>query len=166
MPGPTDDYFAYKQWFEKNHGALHLPDGCAEPNDPLFIYANQYTWSVEWFLLLKTPSSYIRIFENFARRSRLSVSRRIHFAYHYGPVVKADEKEMPVREPSDPVFVRIDNIHAPAHLHPEGDPTRHLPQENVKGLTLDDIDLFKFVKCAFQHRKGLTIERAFGYRIV
>jgi hypothetical protein len=122
---------------------------------------------MEWHLVFKNPESYIRIAEHFAKRSRLSVSRRIHFAYHYGPTVKSDDQGMPVREPPDPVFVRIDNVSGPAHLHREGDPTAHIPQESVKGLVLEDIDLFNFVRAAFSHRQsGRSIERELGYQIV
>lgn len=167
MPGPTDDYFAYKRWFETGHDAIPLPADCTEPEDPTFTYSNQYTWGLEWHLVFRNPDSYVRIGENFAKRSRLSVSRRIHFAYHYGPLVNVGDDGMPTRAPADPVFIRIDNVSRPPHLHPENDPTAHIPQEKIGTLILDEVDLFDFVKAALRHRQsGRPIEREFGYRIV
>lgn len=166
MPGPTDDYFAYKRWFEANHDALRLPADCVEPEPPTFTYSNQYTWGMEWHLVFRNPETYVRIAEHFAKRSRLSMSRRIHFAYHYGPIVKSDDHGIPVREPADPVFVRIDNVSRPAHLHREGHPTEHIAQANVEGVVLEDVDLFDFVRAALMHRQeGRPIERELGYRI-
>ncbi len=112
------------------------------------------------------PKVYIRIFEHFAKRSRLLMSQRIHFSYHFGPAAEFDGQGIPLYQPTDPVFVRIDNINRPAHLHPEEDPTRHIPQENIKGLILVDLDLFDFVGASFRKRKnGTPMSRELGYRI-
>jgi len=167
LPGPTDDYFVYKRWFQAGHGALTLPANCAEPEPPTLSYSDQYTWSVEWYLILASPDAYIRIFENFAKRSRMLLSRRIHFAYHYGPLIRKDDDGRPDRQASDPVVVRIDNVGSAAHLHPENDPTAHIPQGRIQGLNLESLDLFDFVKAAFRHRtNGTAIERTLGYRIL
>jgi len=167
LPGPTDDYFAFKRWFEPAHAALKLPPDCTESEGgPRLIYSNQYTWVLEWLLVFRNPDSYIRIREQFAKRSRLALSRRIQFAYHYGPIHKSDEKGMPIRQSDDPLFVRIDNVGLAVHLHPENDPKAHIPQEKIKGLVLEDVDTFDFVKAAFRHRQnGMPIERELGYRI-
>ncbi len=165
MPGPTDDYFAYKRWFEAGHDAVTLPVDCIEPADPVLRYSNQYTWETEWFLIFTNPQSHIRIKENFARRTGLYLSRRINFAYHYGPTVRTGLSGMPDGIPSDPVFVRIDNAGRPAHLHHEGNPSDHIPQSRVAGLVLDDVDLFEFVKAAFRHRTSGKIAQELGYRI-
>jgi hypothetical protein len=165
LPGPTDDYFAYKRWFETGHEALTLPADCVEP-DPVLTYSNQYTWDLVWFLIFADPQAHVRIKENFAKIHGLSKSRRIAFAYHYGPTVRSDSRGMPEGEPSDPVFVRIDNSGQPPHLHHEGNPTDHIPQEHISGLVLDEVDLFTFVKAAFRHRKsGRPIAKELGYRI-
>lgn len=167
MPGPIADYFAYKRWFETGHDALRLPPNCTEPEPPTLFYSDLYTWSVEWYLIFADPDAYIRIFENFAKRSRMLLSRRIHFAYHYGPLIRKDNDGRPDRQSSDPVIVRVDNIGRAAHLHPENDPTAHIPQERIHGLDLENLDLFDFVKAAFRHRTtGTAIERTLGYRII
>jgi len=94
------------------------------------------------------------------------MSRRIHFSYHFGPVVGIDGDGVPLYQPTDPVFVRIDNINRPPHLHPEGDPTRHIPQGNIKRLVLDDLDLFDFVEASFRKRKnGTSMSHELGYRV-
>ena len=167
MPGPTDDYFTYKRWFDQHYDALVLPADCSEPEAPPIEYTNQQSWTVQWFLILSDePKVYIRIFEHFAKRSRLLMSQRIHFSYHFGPVARVDGQDVPLYQPADPVFVRIDNINGPPHLHPEGDPTRHIPQENIKGLILVDLDLFDFVEASFRKRKnGTPMSRELGYRV-
>lgn len=133
----------------------------------MWVFSNQYTWSVEWHLIFTDdPSAYIRIREGFAKRSRLSLSRRLLFAYHFGPIIKSDADGSPVPQPADPVFVRIDNVGRPPHLHPQGNPTDHVPQEKIKGLVLEDLDLFDFVKAAFRSRQnGTDVARELGYRI-
>jgi len=167
LPGPTDDYFTYKRWFDRHYDDLELPADCSEPQDPPLRYTNQQTWTLEWFLILgDDPKVYIRIFEHFAKRSHLLMSQRIHFAYNFGPIVGVDGQGVPIYQPADPVFVRIDNIGRPPHLHPEEDPTRHIPQENIKGLILVDLDLFDFVEASFRKRKnGTTMSRELGYRV-
>jgi hypothetical protein len=165
--GPTDDYFTYKRWFEASHGLLVLPADCVEVDGPVWVYSNQFTWSVEWCLVFKNdPTAYIRIREGFAKRSRLLSSRRLSFAYHYGPIVKTDDQGVPEGIPADPVFVRIDNVGRPPHLHHEGDPTTHIPQEKINGLALDDINAFDFINAAFRSRtKGTPVATELGYRI-
>jgi hypothetical protein len=166
LPGPTDDYFAYKRWFEAGHGALVRPVDCAERDGPVLTYSNQYTWEVEWLLIFANPHSYVRIRELFAKRAGLQLSRRVQFAYHYGPIVKTDSQGVPERDPADPVFVRIDNSSRPTHLHQQSDPTDHIPQSRIAGLVLEDVDLFDFVKSAFRHRQsGKPIAKELGYRI-
>jgi len=167
LPGPIDDYFAYKRWFETGHDGLALPVDCIEPNDPVLTYSNQYTWDMEWFLIFTNPKTYIRIKENFAKRAGLQISRRIHFAYHYGPLTKTDLRGIPDGEPADPLFVRIDNVGRPPHLHHQDDPTDHIPQSRITGLVLEKVDLFDFVKAAFRHRlSGKSIAVELGYGIV
>jgi len=166
LPGPTDDYFAYKRWFEAGHDALALPVDCVEP-DPILTYTNQYTWDLLWFLVFTSPQSHVCIKENFAKIHGLSRSRRIAFAYHYGPTVRSDLAGIPDGEPADPVFVRIDNAGGrPPHLHREGHPTDHIPQEHISGLVVEEVDLFDFVKAALRHRKsGKSIARELGFRV-
>ncbi|MFZ0309350.1 MAG: hypothetical protein WAL89_14350 [Candidatus Sulfotelmatobacter sp.] len=167
MPGPTEDYFAYVRWFERHHGALLLPVDCIEPVDPIFTYTNQYTWEMEWVLIFTDPKAYVRIMELHAKVAGLYFSRRIRFSYHYGPLPKVDAQGLPEWEPADPVFVRIDNSCRPPHLHPENDPTEHIPQARIAELVLDQLDLFDFVRATFRQRQSRkSIAEELGYRIV
>jgi hypothetical protein len=163
----TNDYFTYRKWFDGQYNVLTFPNECSEPEGPTFAYSNQYTWSMEWFLTFNAaPESYVRVWEHFAKRSGLSLSRCISFAYHFGPILRKDKKGIPERESSDPVFVRIDNHGGPAHLHPEGHPDRHVMQSAVDGLVLQDIDLFAFVKAVLRQRQTRrSIADELGYRI-
>jgi len=169
LPGQVGDYLAYRRWFDAAYATIELPPDCAEiDGGPTFSISNQFTWTVEWYLVCaNAPESYIRVAEHFAKVARLLLSQRKTFAYHFGPVVGRDRDGTPLREPADPVFVRIDNSHQPAHLHPERDATEHLPQANIKGLILDDIDLFDFVRACIRSRQaGRPVAEELGYAII
>jgi hypothetical protein len=168
VPGPTDDYFTYKRWFEAAHELLVLPTDCVEADGPAWVYSNQYTWNLNWYLVFSNPAAYIRIAEGFAKRSRLSFSRRIYFAFHFGPLIASNPDGIPVHDSSDPVFVRVDNAGGrAAHLHHEGDPKTHIPQEKISGLVLDDIDPFQFIKASVRARQKRTpVARELGYSII
>jgi hypothetical protein len=167
LPGPTDDYFVYERWFNERHGALTLPVDCIEAFDPVLRFTNQYTWEVEWILIFTDPKSYVRIHELYAKRAGLYLSRRIRFSYHYGPLIKTLASGLPEWEAADALFVRIDNSNRPPHLHHETDAKDHIPQSRVSGLTLDQVDLFDFVKAALRHRKsGKPIAVELGYAII
>jgi hypothetical protein len=166
LPGQTDDYFAYKRWFEAGYKAIAIPVGCTA-QDPVLTFANLYTWSAQWILLFTDAASHVCVKEHFAKVAGLQSSRRISFAYHYGPTVRKNDDGDPHGEPADPVFIRIDNAGGrPVHLHPEGHPEEHIPQEKIGGLVLDNVDLFDFVKAAIRHHDGgKTITKEFGYKI-
>lgn len=168
MPGPTDDYLAYRRWFDAGYGAIVLPPDCTELEGPTFTYSNQYTWTLEWYLVFSNdPKSYVRIGEHFAKRAGLLLSRRISFAYHFGPTVRTATNGTPLRNPTDPVFVRIDDINQPVHLHPERDASEHLPQSRITGIVLDAVDLFDFVRASLTAREtGTRIADELGYRII
>lgn len=168
MPGPTDDYLAYRRWFDAGYGAIVRPPDCTELDGPTFTYSNQYTWTLEWYLVFSNdPKSYIRIGEHFAKRAGLSLSRRISFSYHFGPTVGTAADGTPLRNPADPVFVRIDDIYQVVHLHPARDATQHLPQSHVTGIVLDAVDLFDFVRASFKVREaGTLMADELGYRII
>ena len=164
MPGPTDDHFAYKRWFEAGYGAVVIPVGCSA-QDPILSYANLQTWGVEWILMF--AAAHVCVKEHFAKVAGLQSSRRISFAYHYGPTVRKSDDGAPDGEPNDPVFVRIDDAGGrPVHLHPEGHPEQHIPQERISGLVLDKVDLFDFVKAAIRHQSsGKSVQKEFGFKI-
>lgn len=166
MPGPTDDYLAYKAWFDAGYNAIVIPVSCTA-KDPVLYFANLYTWSVQWVLVFSDTATHVSVKEHFAKVAGLQRSRRISFAYHYGPTVRKNADDDPYGEPSDPLFVRIDNAGGrPAHLHPEGHPEEHIPQERIRGLVLDHVDLFDFVKAAIRHHGGhKTVAKEFGYKI-
>lgn len=167
MPAPVDDYFTYKHWFDRKCDRVELPPDCSEPLPPLY-YSDQHTWDVKWYLIFgNDPKTYIRVFEHFAKRSHLQLSQRIHFAYNYGPVVRSDARGIPEYLPDDPIFVRIDNIARPPHLHPEADPKQHIDQARIKGLVLAELDLFDFVKACLRHRQnGRDMSHQLGYKVI
>jgi hypothetical protein len=157
----------YKRWFEAAHSQLGFPSDCAEVEGPVWVYSDQQTWNVNWYLVFQNnPAAYVRIAEGFAKRSRLSLSRRLYYAYHFGPLIASNPEGIPVHDSSDPVFVRIDNVGG-AHLHHEGDPKTHVPQAKIKGLVLDDVDPFDFLNAVLRSRKnGTPIARELGYSII
>lgn len=168
MTSPADDYFAYKRWFDAGHNALVLPPDCSDLGGPTLSYSNFYTWTLEWYLVFSdAPKSYIRIHEHYEKRRGLDSARRKRWAFNFGPVVK-ELSGKPSWTSSDPVFVRIDNANnLPPHLHPPDDPSKHIQQNNIGGLLLDQLDMFTFIKAALRCRShGKTMERELGYKVI
>lgn len=95
----------------------------------------------------------------------IETSRRIQFAHHYGPIVKLGIDGLPLHQSNDPVDIRIDNVSAPAHLH-FGAPNPHHAQASVKGLILENMDMFTFVNGIVQHRTTTQpLDKVFKFTI-
>lgn len=158
------DYFQYKRWFDENRAKLKLPSDCSEIEPASFYITNQYVWTFEWHLGFPDPK-YIRVWEHHMKWKGLLDSRRTQFAFHYGPVVHRDKDGVPIWQSADLVDLRIDNSEGRPHLH-YGAPEPHHLEENVKGLDLEKIDMFTFIKCIFSHRKtGKPIHNLLAFRI-
>jgi len=93
------------------------------------------------------------------------MSRRVSFAYHYGPIVQTGSHGLPEYDAKDPVDIRIDNSRSHVHLH-FGAPGIHHPQSAVKGLQLDELGPFDFLRAIFKHRSsGRSLDEVFGFRV-
>jgi hypothetical protein len=101
-----------------------------------------------------SDNKYIRIAERYEKWGGLvGLSRKNSYAYHYGDIVKSGDAGLPAYGPGDPVDIRIDNSCSPIHLHYLA-PNPHYPNSAVRGLDLEDMDMFAFVKGIFRHRSS------------
>jgi hypothetical protein len=121
-------------------------------------------WTFHWNLIF-TDNKYLRIWEHHGKKSGLQDSCRVRFTFHYGLRLKPGLNGIPIYEPSDPVDIRIDDIHEPAHIH-YGQQEPRYPQDKVKGLQLDSLDMFTFARAIFRHREtGRPIAVTLGFKL-
>lgn len=154
------DSLAYKRWFDGRRSSLRLPTDCSETEEPAFVFYTQYALELKWRLEF-TSRHYIRVWEQRGRIKGLDESHRSRFAYHYGPVCHAGDVYMP----DDPVVIRIDNCNSTVHLH-YLEPQSHIAQADVRGLKLENVDPFSFIKAVFRHRKtGKPLNEVMGFRV-
>jgi hypothetical protein len=159
------DYIQFSASFQKKYAALVLPADCAEVLPATFKVSSSLVWTLDWCLQF-ADKRHLRIREHYARHtSMIGMSRRHSFAYHYGPTTVTGPDGLPVRDSAGPVDIRIDNSNMPAHLH-YGAPQPHHPQSAIKGLDMENIDAFTFIRAIFKHRTtGKPIADTLGFRI-
>jgi hypothetical protein len=159
------NYISFKKWADENHSALKLPADCRELQPQTTVIASSLVWTLTWYLQFGADR-YVRIRERYDRiGGMIETSRRIQFAYHYGPIVKSGIDGLPLHQSNDPVDIRIDNVSAPAHLH-FGAPNPHHDQSVVKGLHLEGLDMFAFVRGIMRHRAtAQPLDKVFNFTI-
>lgn len=132
--------------------------------DPVYVRATLYAWTFEWVLEF-SATRYIRVWEQYGRVPGLQESRRVRFAFHYGPITGRDGSGNIVHAFGDPVDIRVDDFNSPAHLHFQG-PKPHYYQESVLGLELSNLDMIAFIKAVLRHRKsGKPLDKILKFRI-
>lgn len=161
QPQPTD-YTGYKKWREDNANNLKLPADWQELSTETFL-SSAMVWSFQWFLQCGADK-YVRIWERYDRWPKLiHMSRRIGFAFHYGPIINRNKDGIPTQ--NDQVDIRIDDVGRPVHMH-FGAQDPHHDQSVVKGLKLDDMDMFQFLNGIIRHRdKNKPLDQVFGFKI-
>lgn len=161
---PLVDYVQFRAWFDKQRSTVQLPDDCTEIQPPDVKLAGWLVWTFTWYLRFEADR-YARLWERYDRwAGMVGESRKISFAYHYGPIMRIDAGGLPQHDSRDPVEVRIDNIGAPAHLH-FGSPNPHHPQSAIEGLVLETLDMFTFLRAILRHRSsGCSLDKALGFR--
>jgi hypothetical protein len=164
LPAPLD-YSKFRAWADKNYDNLKIPEDCVQLRPLVITPVSPRVWSLEWWLQFGSDK-YVRVAERYGRFPGLAdLCRRDYFAYHYGQMVNVTDEGLAGFKSSDPVDIRIDNGCAPAHLH-FGSPQPHHSQSAVKGLVLNELDMFTFVKGIFHHRKTQKpLDEVFGFRI-
>jgi hypothetical protein len=160
---PTD-YGKYIAWRDLNASKLSLPVDWKELSS-VATPASTLVWQYQWYIQ-SGADKYIRIWERYGRwPGLLGMSRRMNFVYHYGQLMGLGADNVPVQKPKNPVDIRIDDIGRPIHLH-FGAPDPHHDQSVVKGLQLNDLDMFEFLDGIIRHRKtGKSLDKIFGFTI-
>ena len=159
------DPLSFRRKFDKTHADLELPLDCVEQKPPTTVNSRLFSWTFDWVLVFKSDNKYLRVRESYEKVAGLLMSRRLGFTFHYGPIVKQDANGDIIYQSSDPVDIRIDKSRGRSHMHYQA-PQPHHGQEHVKGMTLDSIDMFKFIRAVFQHRKsGKDISEILGFGI-
>jgi hypothetical protein len=164
MNAAPTDYSKFKAWQESNQQAFNFPAdwkelSCVTKQSSLLV------WQFEWYLACGADK-YVRIWERYERWPTLiGVSRRASFVYHYGLLVRIGKDGIPTYVAKNPVDIRIDNIGRPIHLHFLA-PEPHHDQSVVKGLKLEDPDMFDFLKGIVRHRTtAKPLDKVFGFTI-
>lgn len=114
-------------------------------------------WNMDW--LIRFPDGkhaylYERWFPKKApSRGGTTMGERGAFSFHYGTSgSKTRRNGFPAREKSNhPAIIRIDLDKNGPHLHFHGE-LPHIMQNNVKGMTIEDVDPFDFVRAVLKHR--------------
>lgn len=159
------DYLHFKRRFDQFYAKLKLPPGCAEQKPPTASNVHLFSWTFDWVLVFNDDNKYLRVRESHEKVAGLSLSRRMGFVLHYGPIAQRDADGNIIRQSSDPVDIRIDKSHGHPHMHYQA-PDPHHAQENVKGLNLESLDMSRFVRAVLEHSKsGKPMSEILGFRI-
>jgi|SRR5712664_19529 len=161
---PTD-YAAFRAIVDQNYSALTLPSDCKESHPLDIVRVTPDSWHLRWYLEF-SDNKYVRIAERYEKFSKMmSLSRRINVAYHYGEITRRGPDSLPGHLASDPVDMRIDDSCGAIHLHYNSQNPHH-PNDAVKGLDLDDLDMFGFVNGIFKHRANQKpLHVVFGFKV-
>jgi len=158
-------YTEFRAFVDQQYATLVRPPDCQEAHPLDVVRPTLDGWHLRWYFEF-TDNKYIRVAERYEKFAKLTgVSRRVNVAYHYGDIVRRGDDGLPGHLPADPVVMRIDDSCSPIHLHFNA-PNPHHPNESIKGLDLDDMDIFQFVNGIFKHRatkKGL--DEIFKFKI-
>ena len=134
------DYLSFKRRFDQSYVKLRIPPDCVEHTPPTVSNQHLYSWMFDWVLVFSEDKKYLRVRESHEKVAGLQLNRRMGFVFHYGLIVQQDSRNNIIRQSNDPVDIRIDNSRGPAHMHYRA-PTPHHAQENIKGLTLESLDM-------------------------
>jgi len=164
MRAEPTDYAKFTAWHELNYKSLTLPTDWSELACKT-IRASVQVWQFQWYLKCGTDK-YVRVWERYERwPGLLGMSRKASFVYHYGTLVRMGPDGIPTYVSNNPVDIRVDNVGRPVHLH-FGSPNPHHDQSVIKGLQLDDMDMFEFLKGIIRHRSTKkSLDKIFGFTI-
>lgn len=176
------DYLEFARWLKSEQENFALPFDCRELVAPGAINPRLTQWVFRWAIHFTSDNKYARIWEQHdPMPGMIGTSQRVRFAFHYGPLVRftssgnpeVDPLGIPVFANTDPVDIRIDTCSRKAgsgrrepHLHYEA-PEPHIPQANIQGLVLVDIDMFTFLRSVLRHRQsGEPLQQVLRFRII
>jgi hypothetical protein len=159
------DYVNFKARFDDAYAKLKLPPDCTEEITPTATNPGIYNWTFDWLLVFKDDNRYLRAPERYGKVAGLQLSRRIAFTFHYGPIIQRDVNGKLIWQNTDSVDIRIDKIRGEVHMHYQA-PNPHYGQGSIQGLTLESVDMLKFVRAVLQHRRsGKPLDEILGFKI-
>jgi hypothetical protein len=170
------NYIEFKGWVDSEESKLIVPADWKVLAPPACINPSYLEWVFRWSFHLTSDNKYIRIWERYDKIPKMvAMTRRIAFAFHYGPLVRfeggggpaIDALGTPRYEAADPVDIRIDTCSKgmEAHLHYQKQ-NPHYSQTQVSGLDLSTLDIFTFLRAIIKHRaNGIPLDRVLGFRI-
>jgi len=158
--------------YELLKGELHEPDHVEigpilEAKDRKFPASAPF--GMDWAVIY-SDGKYFRVKESYNRCSLPSIGagRRAHFSFHYGGACpRRDSEGFPLtQEPDTPhADLRIDLDYRGPHIH-VGTP-EHIPQDRVKGYTIQDAAVEMFLRAVAKHRKtGESLTDLLGIKVI
>lgn len=134
------DYFSFRKSFEAKLSSLKIPSDCALQEPTWEITAPPYFWSLEVFFRF-SDQKHVRIWESHGKFAGLQESRRIQWAYHYGPLETTGVNE-------------------------EVTQGSHYDASHISGLDLKTVDSWNFLRAVFKHRKtGQQFTKILDFKI-
>lgn len=162
-------YQSYKAQFEKRRSQLRAPADCSvgvPSYRALGDFVDPKSWDFSWWLEF-SDGHYVVCHEIWSYRPGRSPTRQF-FSFHYGPIVKRSANGEIDRNSQNPVVLRIcKNSREPIHLHFKlPHPNPHYEQNQIGGLTLEDVDMFQFIGAVFRSRsEGIEMDQALGFTV-
>jgi len=148
----VSEYQDYKAYFDQNRALLEVPEDCTvcTPQYNATDLVNPKSWDFRWFLRFR-DNHYICCAESLSRRQS---PRRHYFSFHYGPIVQIDASGKIVRDQNNPLIIRAcKSRSAICHLHyRHPHPFPDYKQDQIDGLVLENVDIFRFVRAVFRSR--------------
>jgi hypothetical protein len=116
-------------------------------------------WNMDW--LIRFPGrKYAYIYERWfplrtPSRGGATRGQRRAFSFHYGTLGPLTRRNgfPAIDKANHPAIIRIDLDNKGPHLHFHGE-LPHIPQEKVKGMSIEDVDPFDFVRAVLEHRRS------------
>jgi hypothetical protein len=159
-------YLEYKARFFRTVPFLSFPKDCIVGLPTFVTSPPNNVWQFQWVLEFLSDNHYVRCRESWSYRFG-EPARRHLFSFHYGPICwrKADGA-ITYRE-TDSVVLRCDKKnHEPEHLHHQAQ-LPHYTQDRVRGIVIDEIDMYVFVRAVLQARQsGQPVDAVLGYTVL
>jgi hypothetical protein len=162
-------YAGYKALFNKRYAGLKLSQGATECGPFLrpTISPDLPPWKLFWCISYPNDR-YIRITEYFDVDPMLGRRHgdRAQFGFHYGPISKGRPDKHGCPKPILATDIRFDlsTDEYKDHLHYGGE--EHIAQSRVQGVTILEMDPFRFIEGIEFHRtSGNPLHDCFGFMI-
>lgn len=162
------DFLEFEKDFNRRKQLLKLPRDASAQAPVLKAIAVPYVWTFEFFIKF-SDDMHIRLWEHYGKFAGLQASRRLHWAYHYGPIAPGQigsDGTLAKGTCTDPLVLRIDTANIGLHLHVDAQEP-HYRQAQIGGLNLSNVDSWRFIKDILKHRQsGKAVSEVFGFKVI